>query len=101
MAGCVVGRKPRTTAAPEASTAIYRHPEASLLARPEVGSQARFKKRKSKGPPTSRRERRRPQQRLGDAPAVVEHATAIDFDDIFEGRAQPGQGHRRRREEGL
>jgi adenine-specific DNA-methyltransferase len=43
-----VGRKPRTTAALEASTAIYRHPEASLLARPEVGSQARFKKRKPK-----------------------------------------------------
>src|ERR1700736_2657953 len=33
---------------PGAKTESYRHPEAALLARPEAGQQARFKKRKPK-----------------------------------------------------
>ena len=46
-------------------------------------------------------EHRRPQQCLGDPATVVGNATAIDFDDIFEGRAQSRQGRRRRREKCL
>jgi hypothetical protein len=69
--------------------------------RGNLGPRRHWRRSSDEIAPTSCRKRRRPQQSLGDAPAVVEHATAIDFDDVFEGRAQPGQGHRRRRKECL
>src|ERR1700674_234633 len=42
------GRVQRGKAASETSAEAYRHPEATSLARPEAGQQARFRKRKPK-----------------------------------------------------
>ena len=44
--------RPRKTSAPPKDAQSYRHPEADLAARPEIGAQAHFKKTK---PPTSYR----------------------------------------------
>jgi adenine-specific DNA-methyltransferase len=42
------GRKDAGDLSAKANTEVYQYPEASLLARPEIGSQARFKKKKPK-----------------------------------------------------
>lgn len=41
-------RKRRSTkTSPSKATEVYKHPEADLLLRPEVGTQAQFRKKKS------------------------------------------------------